>query len=93
MLNLNLKEVRDRIHQDRDWQSRSIDIEIFHFELMLIKKNKWSIRKTAKTLDMCASTVCEDLMLSKFTLKYPDISKIKKRNEALGYVKFLKSQD
>lgn len=82
MSQLNLREVKEKIHSDKDWQSRSIDIEVFHFELMTWKK-KWSIRKTAKLLNLCASTVCEDLQLSKFLLRHPELGEIKFRYEAL----------
>ena len=86
---LNLKEVKDKILQDKDWQSRSLDIEIFHFEMMISRK-KWSIRKTAKALELCASTVCEDLMLSKFMLKNPNLSTFRRRKDAVAYVRSLK---
>lgn len=83
---INIKEAKDRIHQDKDWQSRALLIEVLHFELMLIR-TKWSLRKTAKLLDLCASTVCEDIMLSKFSLRHPEIGQLKLRRDALNYVK------
>jgi hypothetical protein len=84
---LNLNEVKKRILEDRDWQSRSIDIEIFHFQLMLTARKKWSIRKTAKALGLCASTVCEDLMLAIGTIDYPELPKIKNRRDALKFIR------
>ncbi len=83
---LDLNEVRKRIQSEKDWQSRSTDMTIFHCNLMLHKK-KWSIRKTAKTLGMCASTVCEDLMLSRFILSFPELSKVRNRRDALKYLR------
>lgn len=86
---ININEAKTRIHNDKDWQSRALYIEVFHFELMLTRK-KWSVRKTAKLLDMCASTVCEDLMLSKYSLTNPEVGKIKRRIDAINYVRRIK---
>lgn len=86
MKSLSLIEVRDRIHADEDWQSRSIDIEVFHFSLMIFR-SKWSIRKTAKLLNLCASTTCEDLQLAKFSLHHPEVVKIRFRRDALTYMR------
>lgn len=84
---LDLLEVKNRILKEKDWQSRSIDIEIFHFQLMLLKQNKWSIRKTAKVLGLCASTVCEDLKLSRYFLKDPELMRVRRRCDALKVVR------
>ena len=83
---MNLSEIKDRILSEKDWQSRSLDIELFH-TILTLNKTKWSIRKTAKVLGLCASTVCEDLMLSKYSVKHPEVGKIRKRIDALNYVR------
>lgn len=86
---INLNEARARIQNDKDWQSRALYIEVFHFEMMLSRK-KWSVRRTAKILGMCASTVCEDLMISKYSLLDCNVSKKRTRAEAVKYVRSIK---
>jgi hypothetical protein len=83
---LNLLEVKKRIQSEKDWQSRCRDIDIFHSQLNLTRK-KWSIRKTAKLLKMCASTVCEDLQLAAFLVNDTSIEKFRRRKDALEYIR------
>lgn len=86
---INLQEARVRIQNDKDWQSRALYIEVFHSEMMLSRK-KWSVRRTAKILGMCASTICEDLMISKYSASDSEVSKKRTRTEAIKYVRSVK---
>lgn len=86
---LNLQESRKLIENTKDWQARALYIEVLHFELLLTRK-KWSVRRTAKILGMCASTVCEDLMISKYSLSDSEVSKKRTRTEAVRYVRSIK---
>lgn len=77
--------IRKIIKEDKIWHSRAREIEIFHSGLMLRNPN-WSIRKTAKILKMCPSTICEDLQLAKYLISDPSLEKFKLRKEALKYI-------
>ncbi len=77
--------LRDVITKDKIWHSRARNIEIVHSDLMLRNKD-WSIRKTAKYLRMCASTVCEDLQLAKYLIEDSSLERFKLRKEALKYI-------
>ena len=77
--------IRKTIKEDKVWHSRARNIEIYHSGLM-IRNSKWSIRKTAKILKMCASTVCEDIQLAKYLIRDSSLEKFKLRKEALSFI-------
>lgn len=77
--------LKKTIKEDKIWHSRARSIEIYHAELML-KRKKWSIRKTAKLLELCPSTVCEDIQLARYLIDDPSLERFKLRKEALKYI-------
>jgi len=83
---INLREIKQRIIEDRDWRVRVRNIDIFHTHLMLHKKI-WSLRKTAKALDLLPSTVSEDLKIARYLSFDPTIERFKYRKDVLKYVK------
>lgn len=80
-----MDSIRKIIKEDKSWSSRARQIEIYHSGLV-IKNPEWSIRKTAKALKMCASTVCEDLQLAKWLIEDSSLEKYKLRKEALKFI-------
>jgi len=80
-----MDSIRKIIKEDKSWSSRARQIEIYHSGLVL-RNPKWSIRKTAKALKMCPSTVCEDLQLARELIDDPSLEKYKLRKEALKYI-------
>lgn len=83
---INLREVKARIKSVKDWRTRCRDIEIFHSHFIL-SKNKWSIRKTAKLLNILPSTACEDLQLARFLINDPSLERFRRRKDALAFIK------
>ncbi len=80
-----MDSLRKIIKEDKSWSSRARQVEIFHSGLVL-RNSKWSIRKTAKMLKMCPSTVCEDLQLARYLLEDSSLERFTLRREALKYI-------
>jgi hypothetical protein len=82
----NVTEIRKLIKVRGNWSDRARNIEIIHTHFMLTKK-KWSLRKSAKYLNLCASTVCEDLKLARYMVQDPSIERFKSRKDAMECVR------
>ena len=83
----NTQEIRKLIKESNRWSDRARLIEIVHTHFILTKK-KWSLRKSAKYLGLCASTVCEDLQLARRMIVDPSIETYIKRKDAIGHIRY-----
>jgi hypothetical protein len=89
-MKIDLMEIKRQIKKDKVWNSRARNIEIFHSHLIL-HRDKWSIRKTAKILNMSTTSVFEDIQLARFMIRNPSLERFKKRKEALNHLKDIRS--
>lgn len=80
---MNLKE---RLTIERRWNKRAILINFYH-NTMLMRNNKWSIRKTAKRLSISLGAASEAIKLSNAILKNGELEMCKTRKEALSKIK------
>jgi len=85
-MNPNVSEIKKQIKSRSSWSDRARNIEIIHTYFMLTKK-KWSLRKSAKYLDLCPSTVCEDLKLARYMTLDPSLERFVKRKEAMENIR------
>jgi hypothetical protein len=73
------------ISLEKKWHRKAIMISLYHNK-MLLKNPKWTLRKTAKRLDMSIGTISESLKLAKAIMENPEIEKMK-RQDALRSIR------
>jgi hypothetical protein len=76
---------RDALRNTKRWNKRALIINLFHLQ-MLLRKKKWSQKRTAKKLGISIGQTSEALKLAKAILEMPELEKMR-RDEALRSIK------
>lgn len=81
-----LQEVQGTIIPRRPrWYEKAKGIETFHIERCRADRN-WSIRKTAKELELSSTSVWDNLYLARGLRVYPDITRFRSAKDAEKYI-------
>jgi len=76
---------REALEKERRWHKRALTIYLYH-NLMLLKKKHWTIRDTAKKLEMSIGMISESIRLATAMIDNPELEKMK-RKDALKLIK------
>jgi hypothetical protein len=76
---------QEALAKERRWNKRVLIINLFHMR-MLLRKKKWSLRKTAKKLNISLGQVSESIRLARAILDRPELE-LMKRNDAMKEIK------
>lgn len=75
----------EALAREKKWSNRALIINLYHNQ-QLLRKKKWSMRKTAKRLGISLGAVSEAILLSKAILANPSLEELT-RDEALKRIK------
>lgn len=67
------------------WYERVRQIEFFHIERCRADRD-WSIRKTAKELELSSTSIWDNLYLARGLRVYPDITRFRSAKEAEKFI-------
>lgn len=70
---------RDRYHHSHSWRTR-VRIIAFYHGAMMLKREQWNMRLTARYFNISLGAVSEAVLLANYL---PIISKVKTRTKAL----------
>jgi hypothetical protein len=72
----------EALQKERRWYKRVLIISIFHYK-MKMKNRKWSLRHTAKRLQLSVGTISESLLLAKALNEWPQLEELSRENALL----------
>jgi hypothetical protein len=76
---------QDALRNTKEWHKRALIISLYHMK-MLLRNKRWTMRHTAKRLQISLGLVSESIKLAKAMNDDPEIEKMK-RNDALKRIK------
>lgn len=77
---------QEALRKEKKWQKRAMIINLFHNSMLLRKKN-WTMRKTAKRLEMSVGSISENVTLAIGIINNPRLEELSRANalRALRY--------
>lgn len=75
----------EALEKEKKWSNRALLINLFHNQ-MLLRKKKWSMRKTSKKLMISLGQVSEGIKLANAILANPELEQFT-REEVLRKIK------
>lgn len=76
---------REALANEKSWQKRALIINLYHIQKSLRNKN-WTMRDTAKRLELSLGTISESIKIAKAILEDPSLELLT-RSECLMRVK------
>jgi hypothetical protein len=74
-----------------EWLTQALHTAEFHRSQKLTHKTKWTITMTAKALRRSIGSICEDLMIAKWS-KTHDLENFEFQFEALNFIRMKKKE-
>lgn len=73
------------------WQSIAVQIHVFHVQQIRLIRG-WSVRDTAKAINRSYGAISEYLQLAEYLRAHPEMSEIKKYNDAMDWMQKKKKE-
>lgn len=70
---------QEAIKKEKKWHRKAMLINLFH-NSMLLRKKKWTMRESAKKLDISLGAISESIRLAKAILENSELEKMKRED-------------